>query len=180
MGKRLWLLPQICGHPGSRNAATPTPRRIIWAWPGGADQVFVGKSLSAVEPVLHNYGAEFDQFAHRPVDGVGRLLPHPRRQRRPGGHPPARGLAELLQHRVQPHCGVADVRVEQPLRNDREPVLNIERRPILKLRYRKLLRSGTARSVALDYSQDTDTTPPASHWFAAEEAVEEVRSASTS
>jgi hypothetical protein len=65
-----------------------------------------------------------DQFAHRTVDRVRVLLAQPTRQRRPSGHPGARGVAVAKQYGIKAHCTVTDVRVEQPLRNDREPLLD--------------------------------------------------------
>jgi hypothetical protein len=76
-------------------------------------------------PPLYHHGAGVDEFLHRAINAVHRA-PQPPRQRRPRGHPGARGLAVAQQDGAQPERGVGDLGVDDPLRDDGEPFLDDE------------------------------------------------------
>jgi hypothetical protein len=81
--------------------------------------VAIGEVLSVVATVLDHHGADGDELLERAIDGVPRLV-QPAREECPSRHALSRALAEAQQHRVQPVGTVADLGVDDPLRDDRE------------------------------------------------------------
>jgi len=89
--------------------------------------VAVGEVPAVAVAVFDDDGADRDELFERPVDGVLGGLVQPVGQRGPAGHAAAGGLAVAEQHRVQPVRAVADVGVDDPLRDDREALFEDER-----------------------------------------------------
>lgn len=110
------------GSPGVDHANRG--RRLGTARSRRPNVVAVSEALGAVVSVHNGDRAGPDEDLQRSVDGVGRPLVQPPSEGRTGWHPYAGSLAVAQQHRVQPNRGVADLGIQQPLRHDREAVLD--------------------------------------------------------
>ena len=180
MGQVLWVMPGICGHPVRIRAATPgrlrrgsrrfAATRFIWG--RGFDAagsrrphvVGVRQALGTVVPVLDPDRADPDELLHRPVHRVGRPLAQPPGQRRPRRHPCPRRLAVPEQHRIEPDSSVADLGVEQPLRDDREAFLDDQVSWAVDLPAHRCAPAWRTSSATESATQTVRNRPPRAAW----------------
>jgi len=78
----------------------------------------------ALPAMLHDHRAHGYELLQRPVDGVHRLLLQARCQEPAPRNPAPGGLPVPQQHDVQAERGIGDLGVEDPLRDDREVMLD--------------------------------------------------------
>lgn len=120
--------------------------------------VAVGQEHLTGPAVLDPDDASLGQLTHRPVHRVDRAAKPPG-QGRAGRHPAAGGVAVTQQQRVQPERGVVDVRVDHPLRDNREPRLLDNQGVGVADRRRNILRGHHKPLCARDDGGHAASTP---------------------